>query len=167
MTDKEIGNVMSSMVILVDTREKKNQHILDFFDKNGIKWKSKKLDFADYGVEFPEEYRHLDNCVVVEKKNGIDEINGNFTTKREQFHAEFKRANAAGSRIHLVIENATWKKIVNGSYRSKIYPASVVASILTFNAMYDASVWFVGKDESPILIYRLLWYGVRSKLKEI
>lgn len=167
MTDKEIGKILKGMTILVDTREKKNDHILEYFNSNGISWKIQKLSYGDYGVEFPDEYSHLNNCVVVEKKNGIDEINGNFTKKREQFHNEFRRANEAGSKIHLLIENATWKKIANGSYRSTIAPNSVIASILVFSNMYDAPVWFVGKDESPMLIYKLLWYGVRGKLKEI
>lgn len=165
MTDKELGNVLKGVTIIADTREKKNQHILDYFESNEITYKVDKLDFGDYSFELPEPYSHLNYKVSVEKKNSIDEINGNFTKGRERFHNEFKRATDCGLKLHLVIENATWKKIANGSYRSGISPKSLTASLLTFNRMYDSPVWFVGKDESPMLIYHILYYGIRGLLK--
>lgn len=165
MTEKQIAEIMSQMVIVVDTREQKNQHILEYFNEHGIKWKSQKLDFADYGFELPEPYSYLNNLVVVEKKNSIDEINGNFTKGRERFHNEFKRSQEHNSKVHLVVENATWKKIMNGTYRSKIHPNSVMASIITFSQMYNLSTWFVEKSNSPMLIYNLISYGVKGLLK--
>ena len=40
-TDKEIDQLVRSIVILTDTREQKNQHILDWFDKKKIPHKTK------------------------------------------------------------------------------------------------------------------------------
>ena len=37
--------------ILVDTREKQNQHILEVFEQNNINYKVTKLDFGDYAIE--------------------------------------------------------------------------------------------------------------------
>lgn len=167
MTDKQIAEIMSQMVYVVDTREKKNEHILDYFKEHDIKYKVEKLDFGDYGFELPEPYSHLNNKIVVEKKNSIDEINGNFTKGRERFHNEFKRARDNDAKVHLVVENATWKKIMNGTYRSKISPNSVMASFLTFGQMYDMPVWFVEKSNSPMLITNLINYGVRGILKNV
>ena len=39
-TDKEVNELISSMVILVDTREQKCDHILDYFDKKKINYKN-------------------------------------------------------------------------------------------------------------------------------
>ena len=52
-TDKELDELVKSIVILYDTREKSNQHILDYFEQKGIKYKKKanKLDF--FKVQFP------------------------------------------------------------------------------------------------------------------
>ena len=52
-TDKEKQEIINSMVVLVDTREKNNQTLLDIWDKKGLKYKKKKLDYGDYSVMIP------------------------------------------------------------------------------------------------------------------
>lgn len=166
MTDRELNDVLRDMVIIVDTREKKNEHLLKYLNDNGIKWVCKKLDTADYSFELPN-YKHLgfDRKFLVEKKNGLNEITGNFTSSRERFQREFERIE--DEHLHLVIENTTWKKVVNGSYRSKMHPNSLIASLLSWSIRYDFKVWFVGKDESPMLIYNILRYELVEALKEV
>lgn len=166
MTDKELDNVLRDMTIIVDTREQKNDHLLKYFNDNGIKWVCKKLDTADYSFELPN-HKHLgfDRKFLVEKKNSLNEITGNFTSGRERFQREFERVE--DEHLHLVIENATWKKVVNGSYRSKMHPNSLIASLLSWSIRYDFKVWFVGKDESPMLIYNILRYELVEALKGV
>ena len=53
-SDKEMDELISSMIILVDTREKKNSHITDSFDKNGICYKKKALEYGDYSFVLPQ-----------------------------------------------------------------------------------------------------------------
>lgn len=164
MTDRELDNVLRDMTVIIDTREKKNDHLLKYFNDNGIKWVCKKLDTADYSFELPN-YKHLgfDRKFLVEKKNSLNEITGNFTSSRERFQREFERIE--DEHLHLVIENATWKKVVNGSYRSKMHPNSLIASLLSWSVRYGFKVWFVGKDESPMLIYNILRYELAEALK--
>ena len=166
MTDRELNDIIDDMVVIVDTREQKNGHLLKYFDDNGIKWVCKKLDTADYSFELPN-YKHLglDRKILVEKKNSLDEITGNFTTSRDRFQREFERIT--DEHLHLVIENTTWKKVVNGSYRSKMHPNSLIASLLSWSVRYGFKVWFVGKDESPMLIYNLLKYELVEALKGV
>lgn len=45
-----MDELISSMVILVDTREKVNDHILEYFDKKSITYKKKALDYGDYSL---------------------------------------------------------------------------------------------------------------------
>ena len=47
-TDKEMDELVSSIVILIDTREQQFSHIVDYFDKKKIPYKKKALEFGDY-----------------------------------------------------------------------------------------------------------------------
>lgn len=49
----EIKNLAKRMVILVDSREKKNDHILGYFKKQGIAYQETKLDYGDYSFYIP------------------------------------------------------------------------------------------------------------------
>lgn len=166
LTDKVIHDIINDMVILVDTREQKNQHIIDFFESAGINYRIEKLETADYTFVLPNYPDiNIDKQVLVEKKNSLDEIAGNFTKDRERFTREFNRVTT--EKMHLVIEGATWKKVLKGSYRSKFPPKSFMASLLTFNVRYDCPVWFTGIEESPILIYNIMYYGLLEHLKQL
>jgi len=87
----------------------------------------------------------------VERKGSLNEVVGNFTSGRERFAREFERLD--GQSLHMVIEDATWKKIVNGSYRSEFSPKSLTGSILGWSIKYDFKTWLCTKEESPLLIY--------------
>ncbi|ABS42733.1 hypothetical protein [Clostridium botulinum] len=48
-TDTEIKKLLKEkFMILYDTREQKNQHILNYFDEKKVKYKRKKIDEGDY-----------------------------------------------------------------------------------------------------------------------
>jgi len=167
LTDNEIAKILEDIVILVDTREQKNEHIMKYLHDNEIPYEWEKQETADYTFRLPHYPQlNLDRKFLVEKKNSLDEIAGNFTRDRDRFHREFQRVGADQT-MHVVVENATWKKIMNGSYRSKLHPKSMVASMLSFSIRYNCPVWFVGVDESPMLIYNLLRYQLMERLKEM
>lgn len=167
MTDRDIGFILADINIVCDSREKKNQHILDYFKKHDIPHATSKLETADYSFVLPN-YPHLglDLSIIVEKKNSLDEIIGNFTGDRERFTREFERVEDWQT-IHLLIEQATWHKLLKGSYRSSLPPKSLLASIMTWNVRYNCPIWYCQPDESPILIYSIIYYGLREKLKNI
>lgn len=166
LTDKVMGEILDDMVIIVDTREKKNQHILDYLTTEGINYVVAKLDTADYSFELPHfPQLNVDRQFLIEKKNSLDEIVGNFTKDRERFAREFERITT--EKIHLVVETATWRKLYKGSYRSKFPPKSFKASLLTYAIRYNIKVWFAELSESPDLIYSLLRYELLEHLKEL
>ena len=87
------------MVILVDTREKSNSKILEFWDKKGIKYKSKKLDTCDYSFMIPANEKlniprdiYFDKKVCIERKGSLEEISGNMTNGRDRFEKELSLA---------------------------------------------------------------------------
>lgn len=166
LTDKIIGEILNDIVVLVDTREKRNEHMLEYFKANNIKYEVEKLETADYTIKLPNfGFLGLDRKFLVERKNSLDEIAGNFTKDRDRFTREFERVG--DSNIHLVVENATFKKLLNGSYRSQLPPKSFLASLLVWNIRYNCSVWFATTDESPHLIYNLMYYELYEYLKNM
>lgn len=164
MTKSEMAKILNNMVFIVDTREKKNKHIIDYLERNNLPYIKKKLDSGDYSYYLPDYPElDLDMKVLVERKNSWDEISQNFTKNRERFIREFNRIDDAN--VHILIENASWLTLMRGSYRSNMTPKSLLANILTWNARYNASIWLSSKKESPTLIFNLLKYGLREKIK--
>ena len=171
-SDKELSKIISkdNIVILVDTREKANKHITDIFDKEGVQWRSEKLESGDYTFELkaiPElDIPHTMDFrqdVMIERKNSLDEISGNFTKNRERFNDEFGRAWAV--KKYLLIEDGSYEKILNHDYRSEYNPNSFFASLLSFDARYDLHVCFSSKETSAVLIYNICKYALREILK--
>lgn len=164
MTDKEIDKVIKDMLVIVDSREQKNDHILDYFKMIDQPYKVEKLDTADYSFILPNYPElQLDGAILIEKKNSLDEIAGNFTKGRDRFTREFERVEE--EHIHLLIENATWKKILHGSYRSQFPPKSFMASLLTWSIRYGCPIWFCTPEETPIMIWNILHYELLEHLK--
>lgn len=165
-TDKEKAEIIADMVVIVDTREQKNDHILQFLHRIEVPYIIEKMETADYTFTLPNYPElNLDGAILIEKKNSLDEIAGNFTRDRERFTREFERVRE--EHLHLVIEQASWKKLLTGTYRSQMQPKAFMASLLTFNVRYGCPVWFVGVAESPVLIYNLLYYELKEHLNQL
>ena len=88
-TDKEVKKILDNLTILVDTREKSNNHIISFFNKQGIKYKTMKIDYGDYSIMMPRgsfngQTRdiYFTNDIVLERKFCIDEIAMNLKDKK-------------------------------------------------------------------------------------
>ena len=153
------------MKIIVDSREKKNQHILDYLTENKINHEIAKLDTGDYTCVFPNYPElKLDKKFKIERKSSLSELSANFTTHRARFVREFERLRP-DQKMHMVVETATWRKIFNGTYHSKFHPNSYKASILTWNIRYNCPIWFCEKKESGEIIHKILHYEVNEYLK--
>ena len=87
--DSEIGRILRNLVVLVDTREQANDHIIQYFKDNKIAYKKQKLDYGDYSCMLPVgtfEGQTRDvfftNDIVVERKFCIDELAMNLKDKK-------------------------------------------------------------------------------------
>lgn len=85
-------------MIKVDTREKENKHILDYFNDNGIWFNIEKLDFGDY---MSDNYK---NRYVIERKASICEFAGNCGNGHIRFKKELERCKTAGYKMIILIE---------------------------------------------------------------
>lgn len=167
ITNKERMDIINDMVILWDSREQKNKHIIDYLDKYKIKNKRKKLDVGDYTFILPNYPElKLDNKFIVERKGSLDELSGNFTQGRQRFAREFERMKK-GQKIHLVLEGFTWQKLINGSYRSGFNPNAYKASLIAWCIKYDFKYHPVIKRDSGEIIYEILKKELEHELNNL
>lgn len=136
-----------SAVILADSREQKNQHILKRFDALGIEYRIQKLNYGDYSFI----WNNIDysDKVVVERKATFSEIIGNFTKGRERFKREFERAK--GCKVILVIEQSI-NDLENHNYRSRMSPKELKSFLSTWCNKFQLELKFIDKSNSADLI---------------
>lgn len=168
-TDKEIRELIKSLVILADSREQDHQHIIDFLTKKKIQTKSKKLDFGDYSFFLPKNEElcinrdiYFDKVIVIERKGSLSELAGNLTADRERFEKELIRKK--DSKMHLLIEGGDWLKINQGMYSSEYKPQSFLATLYAYMARYNISIDFTTKELAGQFIYSTFYYFLREYL---
>lgn len=170
-TDKERKQIVKSIVVLVDTREKANSHVLDFFDEKGIAHRAKALPHGDYSFMVPanpalniERDLYFHNEIMVERKNSASELATNFSTHRARFQEEF--ATFPGKK-YLLLENSCYDDIANGSYRSQLSPQAFLSSLHAFNNRYGLEVVYMPNDNfSGLWLYNTFACHLRGKMNK-
>lgn len=172
-TETEAKKILKNLVVLVDTREQKNQHILAWFDAKAVKYKKVKNDFGDYSCMLPkgsikglDRDIYFDDEISIERKANIDELAGNLKSdNKNRLKSEFAHINKYGIRCHLFVEDLLFEKnIREENYRSQWKGDSLNASIEGVLATYNISFQAVDKKYMGSKIYNKLYYHVRNKL---
>lgn len=164
----EIQAALDSMVLLVDTREQDTPRLRLRLRQSGCPWERKKLDFGDYSakVQLPAgDWLNLSGAVAVERKMSVDELAQCYTRSRERFAREFERARAAGARLYLLVEDASWEAVYAGEYRTQVKPQAIVASCLAWMARYDCRVLFCAPRTSGLLLRDILYREAKERLE--
>lgn len=162
-TEAELTAALKTLQIIADSREQVNDHLTDWWDKKKIQYFTRKLDIGDYSAQIGGSLS-LERDVVIERKRNLDEICGNLTADRDRFEREFLRAKAAGTKVFLIVENASWTDIYLQNYRSKLTPKSLSASLMSWQVRFNITVIFCKPEETPRLIYQILYYAAREQL---
>lgn len=165
----EIDRALRSLTILVDTREQDTPAFHKRLAALGAPYRRKKLDFGDYSAEIvvpSGDTRELLDKVCVERKMNLDELCGCFTIGRRRFEREFQRAKEAGSKVYLLVEHADWEKLLSGTYRSRMSPESLSASVLAWCARYDLIPLFCKPETSGKIIGKILRYEAKVLLEK-
>lgn len=97
----------------------------------------------------------------------LDELALCFGKERARFQREFERSSAAGARVYLLVENATWENLLNGKYRSKLNPDSYFASLLAWSVRYNLVPIFCKAETSGKIIAGILRYELRERLSKM
>ena len=162
-TDKEVNELLKKLTVVCDSREQVNGHITSYFDSKKIPYITRKLETGDYSAMIDDFT--LENEVVIERKANLDEICSNMTAERDRFEREFLRAKANGTKVFLLIENASWSDIFLHNYQSKLTPQSFLATLLAWQVRYNITIVFCKASETAQIIYGILYYAAREALK--
>lgn len=160
-TESELKKELSKLTIVCDTRER-DTHCEEYFKKNKIPCIVRKLDTGDYSAQLGD--MSMEREIVVERKHNLDEICGNFTVERERFEREFMRAKAYGTKVVLIIENASWSDIFLGNYRSKTSSKSLLGSLLSWMVRFNITVTFCKPEETARIMWGVFYYYAKEKL---
>ncbi len=169
-TDTELNKILKTMTIVVDTREQVNGHILEYLRSKDVPIKLKKLDTGDYTAMLPknEELGIMRDIYLnsrVERKASVDEIVGNLgKDERTRFENELIRAQNMPFTI-LLEDPEGYKKILNGTYRSKYDPLALLGSLNTFKARYGFEIVYLDNKFSGNWIYHHFYYQMKNYLK--
>lgn len=94
------------MVIQVDSREQKYEHVIKYFDSQEIKWVRSKCVVGDYvNLENP--------MVVVDRKKDLQEVAGNVCQQHERFVREMELAKELGFKMIVLVEDPTITTLTN------------------------------------------------------
>lgn len=93
--------------IIVDTREKPHAiaGILDYFERNGIQYEKKKLDYGDYMLKDLQDGPKIS----IDRKQNIAELAKNCTRESERFRREMDRAAADWAKLVILVEQNRYK----------------------------------------------------------
>lgn len=155
-------------MLIVDTREQDTDRLRRRIRQTGLSFVRQKLDFGDYsakttldnGTEFD-----ISSSVSIERKMNLDELCTCYCKGRKRFTREFERAKSAGAKVYLLIENANWEKAYNGSYRSKMSPQALTASLFAWLARYDCQIIFCKEETSGKIIREILYREMKERLE--
>lgn len=155
--------------IIYDTREQ-DIFIPQILCKNGIQTIRRKLDTGDYAIQYRDGYMPP---VVVERKACLDELIGNMLDSRKdadgnnRFIRELERSKQQALKVYLLIQDKDYYlKLITGEYRSKVNPKAISGMIISLLAKYpNLHIIAVDRELSPSMVYKVLFYELREKLK--
>ncbi len=143
-------------MIICDSREKKNAHILRYFDKHSIEYKVQKLDVADYQMVGKEG-------LVIDRKQNLDEMARNLTNRNDhaRFWKEVRRAKENKIKMIVLCEHGGQIKSIPdvANWHSKYSPVSgrkLMDEIYRVHIAYGVEFLFCDKRSTGRRIFELL-----------
>lgn len=169
----QIESCLKSMQILIDSNEQPTVQAQRRYSDFSVPYSRQKLDYGDYTYNFqlPDgTFRHkpderIFGDVVIERKMSLTELSGNLCQEKARFKREFQRARDHGAKIYLLVEDASWEKLVRGRYRTKFHPNAYLAALLSVMAEYDVSPIFCTQEMSGQLINAILYRELKKRLE--
>lgn len=173
MRPKDIKAVLSSMTVLVDSREQNTERARWRYASIGLPVERCTLDYGDYSYNatLPDGRRIYDlaervrPAVSVERKMNLDELAGCFGASRERFEREFERAKDAGAQMWLLVEGGSWEGIYDHRYKSRMTSASMAGSIFAFCERYNLRLVFCSERTTGRIVRGILTRNLEDRLR--
>lgn len=165
--------VLRSFSVIADTREQATDKSRRRYASMGVPVERATLDFGDYtwnavlpdGRPIWDTGNRILPSISIERKESLDELAQCFTRGRDRFQREFQRATAHGARIIMIVENASFEKLINGRYRSRFNPNAFLASVTAYTVRYNMNLLFCKEDTSGRLIKEILYRDLKERLE--
>lgn len=161
--------ILDSIVYLIDTREKKIDHIINLFEKHNLPYMKRKLDYGDYSFYIPKnpelgifEDMYFDHEVIIERKANLEELSQNLTKLRQQFKHEMSMAPA---RKVLLIENNNYSDLVRHNYDTQYDQEYYLDTLHRYSWRYGFHFFFINKDDTARYIKRYFETYVKEMLR--
>ena len=144
------------MNIIIDTREKKINHITKWFDENGIGYTFKKLDEGDYQLE---EF----NGITIDRKKDLTEMCNCLSMDKGRFMREVRRCKEKGEKLIVLIEQGgSYNGIDDVAMRWKnkygyITPQELRERLYKLHIGYGVEILFCDKRTTARRIKELLY----------
>ena len=151
-------------MILTDTRQQKEQHILKEFDKQGILHIRTGLPSADYmAVRYNEQSFYLDYSILIDTKKDLEEISSNLcnTKNHERIKNEIAKARELGceefyfligdNKIKSLEDIKNWKSI-----HTKVKGETLLKIMQTMKQRYGVRFVICSKKNVGAKIIQLL-----------
>ena len=141
-------------MLTCDSRERKNEHILRYFDRHGIDYEIRKLDVGDYMFE--------GGTISVDTKRSVDELASNMLNRNDhaRFLREAKRAADSGIKLIVLLETSKYKSIPDlREWRSKysgISGRALMDAIYKTHIAYGVEFMFAPKVSTGRRILEIL-----------
>lgn len=167
-TEKDFTKLKNQIVILHANNEQRNEHILGWFEKHKIEHKGKALKNGDYCFMLKADNElgilkdaYYTDELFIERKNSLDELSSSLID--ETFHYELKRSINIKHK-YLLVEGASWEKILNGEYRTKYNTASFWNSLHKIMVKYGIKIIFCEKENMGQMIYSICKSVLESEI---
>lgn len=169
-SELELKQLLKSLTVIVDTREKENQHITYYLDQKKIPYITQALSYGDYSYMLPscaelgiQRHMYFTHSIVVERKASLEELSGNLSKYRDRFENEFLRAGNCN--MTLLVERGSLTDIFNSKYNTKLSNKAFLASLMAWQQRYNIKLEFVHMQHTGALIYSKFYYHLREFLK--
>ena len=147
------------MKLIVDSREKKWEHIAEYFGKQGIEYKVRKLDVGDYIIEGQ-------SGISVDRKRNLAELSRNLMNPKDhsRFWKEIRRAREQGIKLYILCEHGgkikSIKDVVlwNDKY-SGVTGRRLLDEIYRVHISYQVEFIFTNKRSTGRRIIEILTQG--------
>ena len=142
-------------MIIVDSREKKNQHILSWFDSHKIDYVVQKLEIADY--KFGDNDK-----ILVDRKQNLDELLYNLlTADKRRFYNEMRKAHSENAKVIVLCEHGNGVKQLSDvakwqSNHSNFAGRKLLDEMYKIHISYSVDFEFCEKSETAEKIIQIL-----------
>ena len=158
-TDKQYKALVANMVILRTNNEQKNEHIIEGFDKKGVKHEGRSLETGDYCFKITADMElgvvkdwWFTDELCIERKNSVDELAG--CMKDIAFINEIRRMSKIEN-AYILVENDRIDDIISGNYISQYNSNAMLRTLLKWEQKYGIHTIFVKKSNMAKMIFEI------------